>query len=207
MMGAQRSFARSLCIDLFRRPVTDRKAPACEEARAVIDAIPASDELRSETPLGLPSTIADALSGIPGEAGGRLGDPDAAVQQKVEFRSQQIALRRGEILHGAGAHQAVDAVDVALHCALSVVGPLPQDRLEAAGQHTTGLHQDVQVLLSVSGYFLGSLDLPGEHLVELFGGSLRHLLAGISGIAGRDPTKRSRSRVPLSGLWPRRRCG
>src|SRR3954466_4805661 len=124
-------------------------------------------ERRSETLLGLPSTIVNTLSSIPGEAGGRLGDPDAAVQQKPKFRCPQITLRRGEILHGAGPHQAVDAVDVALDCALSVVGPLPQDRLEAAGQHTTGLHQDFQVLLGVPGYFLGNLDPPGEHLVKL----------------------------------------
>src|SRR3954470_14441856 len=128
----------------------------------------------------------DALISIRVEAARPLGDPGAAVQQKVEFRSQQSALRRGEILQGAGAHQAVEAVDVALQGTLSVVGPLPQDQLEAAGQNTTDLHQDVQVPLGVSGYVLGSLELSGEHLVELFGRSLCYLLAGISGIAG-DP--------------------
>src|SRR4051794_32371346 len=110
-------------------PTTDQQeGPGLQEAGAVIDI---SGGLRSEAPLSLLSTIADALSGIPGKTGGRLGYPGAAVQQKLNFRSQQITLSRSEILHGAGAHHAVDTIDVALDRALSVVGPLPQDRLEA----------------------------------------------------------------------------
>jgi transposase-like protein len=135
-------------------------------------------------PLGLPGTVVDAPGGVPGELGGRLGDPGAAVQQKVDLRRQQVALGRGEVLRGGGAHHAVAAVDGASHGALGIVGPLPHDRLEATGHHSTDPHQDVQVLLGVPGYFLGSPDLPGEHLAELVGGSPGHLLAGIGGIAG-----------------------
>ena len=74
---------------IFPQAGNRQEGPGLWEARTVIDAIPAAvgQSLRSETLLCLPSTIVDALSRIPGEAGGRLGDPDAAVQQKVEFRS------------------------------------------------------------------------------------------------------------------------
>src|SRR3954447_5448423 len=114
--------------------------------------------MTGSVPLGLPSTVTDALSGIPGEAGSHLGDPDTAIQQNLDLRYQQITLCRGKILQGAGAQQAVDAVDVAPCRGLSIVGPLPQDRLKAAGKDTTDLHQDIQVLLSMSGGFLRCLE-------------------------------------------------
>src|SRR4051812_42827723 len=91
---------------------------------------------RGSAPLGLPSTIIDTLSGIPGKTRSRLGDLDAAVQQKADLRCHQITLRRGKIFQTTDAHHAVDTVDVVLDCALSVAGPLLHDRRQATDYHT-----------------------------------------------------------------------
>src|SRR3954470_10847907 len=70
--------------------------------------------------LGVP---VDPLRGIVGDAGRHLGNLDAAVQQKLNFCIEQVALRRDHILHGASTHDGIHAVNVALNGILGIAQP------------------------------------------------------------------------------------
>src|SRR5918994_344713 len=67
----------------------------------------------------------DALNSVAGDPECRFGDPDAAVQHDLHFGVHQFSLCRHEILRCPCPHDAVQAVDIALHGIPRVVDPLP----------------------------------------------------------------------------------
>src|SRR3954470_23751937 len=93
----------------------------------------------------------DTLDSIAGDPECRFGDPDAAVQHDLHFGVHQLSLCRHEILRRPCPHDAVQAVDIALHGVACVGSPLPHDRLETINQLDAGLDHGAQVLLGATG--------------------------------------------------------